>query len=472
MSDTTIDGSTPSAARPATETSADLAEPGTSARAGAPAPEQHGETSTATDSDAFVEIHTDTVDTVDTDDAERASDGEARRWRRAVTIGLIAYVVSRLCVLAGAAVRASQVVVDQRNDGEPEQGAIDLITGVLTSWDGLWYLTLARSGYPTSIPADITFNQPEARAAFFPLYPGAVNVVDRVLPGGDTFAALTLNLVLGSIAVVLVGMLARSVFSTAVAARAMVLMAVFPGSFVLSFAYSEALFLVFAAACLLLLHDERWFLAGLAGALATATRPNGIAIVAACLVAAVIAVWTKRQWSAISSVLLAPVGFVAFQLYVDDTAGESGAWFRVQREAWSEGTSFGITAVTNTVGFLRSPFDSPADALTFLSLFALAIMVFAAWKRRLPPAWIAFSAVVIALMLIPETVTARPRFVYTAFPLLVAVAAWWPRPSPEEVRSGDDQLSLADASWYLMVGLSCAGLAVLTNLYGVFGAIP
>jgi len=397
---------------------------------------------------------------------------ERRRWRRALTIGLVTYVMSRLCVLAGAAVRASQVVVDQRTDGEVEDGAVSLITGVLTSWDGNWYLELARRGYPDAIPPDVTFNQVEARAAFFPLYPGAVNVVDSIAPGGDTVAALLLNLVLGGIAVVLVGMLARTVFSTRVAARAMVLMAVFPGSFVLSFAYSEALFLVLAAACLLLLHDERWFMAGLAAALATATRPNGVAIVAACAVAAGIAIVTKRQWSALWSVLLAPIGFIAFQLYVDDTAGERGAWFRVQREAWSEGTSFGITAVKNTFGFLTSPFDSPADALTFLSLAALGVMLFAAWKQRLPWSWIAFSVVVIALMLIPETVTARPRFVYTAFPLFIAVAAWWPQPSPADVANGDDGLSLADASWYLMVGLSCTGLAVLTTLYGVFGAIP
>lgn len=403
---------------------------------------------------------------------------EKDRWRRALLIGLLAYVVSRLCVLAGAAVRASQLVVDQREEaadalaaGEPvvaEEGAVSLITSVLTSWDGRWYLELVRLGYPDSIPSNITYDQLEARAAFFPMYPGAVRVLDALLPGGDTLAALVLNTVLGAIAMVLVGLLARRVFDTTVAARSMVLFSIFPGSFVLSFAYSEALFIVFAASCLLLLLDEQWLLAGLAAALATATRPNGVAIVAACVVAAAIAIKTKRQWSSLISVLLAPVGFVGFQLYVDDTAGESGAWFRVQREAWSEGTSFGATAVKNTFGFITSPFDSPADALTFLSLVALGIMIFAAWQKRLPLPWIAFSAVIIALMLIPETVTARPRFVFTAFPLLIAVAAWWPRPAAD----ADPDLSWERHSWNFAIILCGAGLAVLTNLYGVFGAIP
>ncbi len=404
--------------------------------------------------------------------SEPGTRSERDQWRRAVTVGLLAYLVSRLCVLGGAIVRASQIVIDQRKDNEPEDGAVELITSVFTSWDGRWYLELIRRGYPDQIPDNITYEQTEARAAFFPMYPGAVRALDSILPGGDTAAALLLNFVLGGIAVVLVGLLARRVFSSSVAARAMVLFAVFPGSFVLSFAYSEALFIVFAASCLLLLLDEQWLLAGLAAALTTATRPNGVAIVFACLVASAIAIKTKRHWMSLIAVILAPLGFIGFQLYVDDTAGERGAWFRVQREAWSEGTSFGVTAVENTFGFVTSPFDSTADALTVLSLAALAVMVYAAWKKRLPLPWVAFSVVVIALMLIPETVTARPRFVFTAFPLFIALAAWWPQPAPASRDEDDDSLSWERQSWNFVLVTCGAGLAVLTNLYAVFGAIP
>lgn len=425
----------------------------------------------ADEHDAVVETPASSTAAGHSPDAGETS--ERDRWRRALTIGLLAYVVSRLCVLGGAIVRASQMVIDQRRDNEPEDGAVDLITRVFTSWDGRWYLELVRLGYPERIPDNITYEQTEARAAFFPMFPGAVRALDSILPGGDTAAALLLNFVLGGIAVVLVGLLARRVFSASVAARAMVLFAVFPGSFVLSFAYSEALFIVFAASCLLLLLDEQWLLAGLAAALATATRPNGVAIVFACLVASIIAIRNKREWSSLLAVVLAPLGFIGFQLYVDETAGERGAWFRVQREAWSEGTSFGVTAVENTFGFLTSPFDSTADALTFLSLGALAVMMFAVWKKRLPLPWVAYSLVIIALMLVPETVTARPRFVFTAFPLFIAVAAWWPQPAARgRDDDGDDSLSWERQSWNFVLVTCGAGLAVLTNLYAVFGAIP
>lgn len=390
-------------------------------------------------------------------------------WRRALTVGLAAYVVSRLCVIAGTAVRAAQLVVDARTDGEPEPNAATVIGQVLTSWDGNWYLEIVRGGYPSSVPANISYEQLEARAAFFPLYPWLTRVLDVVLPGGDTLAALLLNFVLGAVSVVLVGILARRLYGIGVAARAMTLYAIFPGSVVLSFAYSEALLIVLAAACLILLLDERWLLAGLTAALATAARPNGIALVAACAVASFFAIRRSRDWTSLVAVALSPLGFVFFQWYVGSIADENWVWFRVQREAWAEGTSFGATAVTNTFDFVTNPLSSPTDALTALSMMALIGMSYCAWKVRLPWVLVAFCAVVVALMLIPETVTARPRFVFTAFPLLIAVAAWWPEPQHE---LDHRRASWEYAGWDLTLVLCGAGLAALTGLYAVFGVIP
>ena len=416
-----------------------------------------------------------TTHMTDTSHDPRSSDSEVSApvvgpsWHRALVVGLAAYAVSRLCVIAGTAVRAAQLAVDARADGEAEPSAGSVITEVLTSWDGLWYLEIVRGGYPSNVPANITYEQLEARAAFFPLYPWMARVVDAVLPGGDTFAALFLNFVLGAVSVVLVGILARRLYGVSVAARAMTLYAIFPGSVVLSFAYSEALLIVLAAACLILLLDERWLWAGLAAALATAARPNGVAVVAACAVASFIAIRRSRDWFSLLAVALAPIGFVFFQWYVGSTADEKWVWFRVQREAWAEGTSFGATAVTNTFGFLSNPLSSPTDALTALTMLALLGMVYCAWRVRLSWVLVSYCAVIVALMLIPETVTARPRFLFTAFPFFIAVAAWWPEPKSEPDHR---RASWEYAGWDLTLVLCGAGLAALTGLYGVFGVIP
>lgn len=379
-------------------------------------------------------------------------------WRSYLQRAAIAYVLSRLCVLAGAAIVAAGEVAEANREGLPRpRNAVGLLLEVFTSWDGQWYLRIVRDWYPATIPADVTYEMPEARAAFFPVYPMLVRGADWILPGGDTFASLAVNLVLSLVAIYAIGLLARELFGDRVAYRTMVLMAVFPGSFVLSFAYSEATLLAVAAGCLLALQRRHWLVAGALAAVGTAVRPNGLALVAACAVAALLAIRSDRQWKALVAPLLAPLGFVSFQAYLYLHTGE-WAWFRVQTEAWDEGTSFGWTAVKNTVEAFIRPLSSPTDLITAVSVIAMVVMVVILWKRRLPLPLVAFVVVVLALMILPATVTARPRFLYTAFPLLIAVAAWWP----------DDR----DEEWTALLALCSAGLVTLTGLYGVLGAIP
>jgi hypothetical protein len=404
-----------------------------------------------------------------------AAETQARRksqWAKLVKRASIAYVLSRLCVVAGAAVVAAQRVVQDRTDGIPRpRNAVGRITEVLTSWDGKWYFALIRDSYPSHIPPHITWDENQARTAFFPIFPDLVRAFDRVLPGGDVFAALVLNFLLGAIAVYLVGLLTRTVFDDRVAYRAMLLMAFFPGSFVLSFAYSEATLLAFAAGCLLCLQHRKWLLAGTLAALGAATRPNGIALIAACGVAAFIAIRQRREWRSLLALLIAPSGFIGFHLFLWRRTGEKLAWFRVQREAWAEGTSFGLTAIRRTVEAFTRPLASPTDIITAVSFLAMLVLIYMAWKKRLPWPMVAYSTVVLILMLAPSTVTARPRFLYTAFPLLISAAAWI-RDIEIAHEHDTEELSSGHELWTVMLALCAAGLVTLTGLYGVFSVIP
>ena len=84
--------------------------------------------------------------------------------------------------------------------------------------------------------------------------------------------------------------------------------------------------------------------------------------------------------------------------------------------------------------------------------------LWALFKAKLPAPVVAYTVVVVALMLLPSTVTARPRFLYAAFPLLIAAAAVWP--------DDDDQW------WALGLSLCGGGLVAVTALYGLHAAIP
>ena len=133
-------------------------------------------------------------------------------------------------------------------------------------------------------------------------------------------------------------------------------------------------------------------------------------------------------------------------------------WFRVQEEAWSEGVGFGWTALRHTYDAIASPLGSATNVITALCVVATVAGLWALFKAKLPPPVVAYTLVVVGLMLLPSTVTARPRFLYTAFPLLIAVAAVWP--------DDDEQW------WALGLSLCGAGLVAVTALYGLHAAIP
>jgi hypothetical protein len=404
----------------------------------------------------------------------RAIHHDTAAWRLALRKAGLIYLFSRMCVAVGAAIVAAELKADENKRvadfpkalwadphyaSKPIPGsAFRPILDVLTSWDGVWYLRIVRDGYPHVVRPHVTYSVADARAAFFPLYPMLVRLVDVVLPGGDTIAALVVNFILGAVAIWLIGLLARELFNIDVAERTMALVALFPGSFVLSFAYTEALLLVLAAACMWFILKRNWWLAGLFAALGTATRPNGLALVAACVVASFLAIRERREWLSLVAVLASPLGFIGFQLWLGNHTGEPGVWFRVQTEAWGEGTSFGVTALRRTWEALSQPLTSPTNIITGVSVATLILLLWFVHKHRLPWFMVAYVAVVVLLMLLPETVTARPRFVFTAFPLFISAGAWF---------------SKDHRDWWPYVLSACAaGLVGLTGLYGVYGAIP
>ena len=95
---------------------------------------------------------------------------------------------------------------------------------------------------------------------------------------------------------------------------------------------------------------------------------------------------------------------------------------------------------------------------TALCVLATIGGLYALKRAKLPAPILTYTLVVLVLMVAPATVTARPRFLFTAFPALIAIAAVWP----------DD-----DRDWWpLLLGGCGAGLVAVTALYGLFAAIP
>jgi hypothetical protein len=412
--------------------------------------------------------------TTDTATTTARTNDRPAAWKGALRRSALVYLFSRLCVMLGGAIVAAELGADQLRQkvdfpdasfADPDyasraipRNAFKVIVDVLTSWDGAWYLRIIRDGYPRHVQPHVTYLVEDARAAFFPTYPNLVRLIDQVIPGHEVFAALFVNFVLGALAIWLVGLIARRLYDVEIAEKAMVLMALFPGSFVLSFAYSEALLIVVAAACLLCLMKRQWWAGGVLAAIGTATRPNGLALCLACAVAALLAIRDEREWRALAAPALSPIGFILFQVWLGVHAHESAVWFRVQRQAWNEGTSFGFTAIRRSALAVVHPLSSPADLITAVCVLTMLALLWMLWAHRLPLPLVAYVAGVLLLMLLPKTVTARPRFLYTAFPLLIPAAVYFQRRGRQ--------------LWPYALAACAAGLVGLAGLYGVLGAIP
>ena len=291
----------------------------------------------------------------------------------------------------------------------------------LSPADGLWYLNVAKNGYPHHL---VTNNGSIAQSTlgFFPGYPLLMRWTSDVLPIGLRTAGLVWATASGAAVAVLLWILVRRLAGAETADASVVLLCFFPGSFVFSTVYGEGLLLVCALVCLLALLDRKWLLAGVAAGLAGAIRPNGIVLAACCAWAAFVAVRQRREWRALVAPLLAPAGVIAFFAFLWARAGTPLAYYRTQRHAWGERVDFGVGTWHRLVFVLHHGGRDLNILISTLGLIFLAATAVLLWRWR-PPAVITIYAVGIALLAVMSSdVGPRPRFVLTAFPFLVAFA--------------------------------------------------
>lgn len=290
----------------------------------------------------------------------------------------------------------------------------------LSTWDGAWFLRAAGHGWPATMPR-VDGHLIASTIAFFPLFPLLLRGLHDVTGLSSAVVGLWVSALAGLGATLAVGALTRSYADDASARRASLLFALAPGGFVFSLVYNEGIVITLAALALWALTRERWWLAGVVGAVSTALSPAGLILLAPAAWVAV-GELRRRRWAALVAPILTPTGFLAWMGYLWAHTGTLGAWSRTERAGWKSYPS--LLYPLRVVGkFVTNPISpTMTGQLLILGTAVTVAGLVVVWRER-PPAPIAVYALTAAVVFaISAPVGLRPRFVMLVFPIVMSVA--------------------------------------------------
>lgn len=195
---------------------------------------------------------------------------------------------------------------------------------VFSAWDSESYRKIATFGYFSDN------NQLPAEIAFFPLLPLAINLLMRLGFSFEIAGTLINNLAFFGTLIILYQWVEK--FHGITVARWVTAVFAFnPFSIFGTVIYTEGLFFFFSTLALKSFDDKRYFLAAFSGALATATRITGLALIPAFIIMA----WLEKRsiWAYIAAILTS-LGTICYGIYCWITLNNPLAFISVQFEVW------------------------------------------------------------------------------------------------------------------------------------------
>ncbi|MFF2020717.1 hypothetical protein ACFVW2_02735 [Streptomyces sp. NPDC058171] len=326
---------------------------------------------------------------------------------------LLAYAAVRLTGLALLA------VVSAATDGD----GLHRLSG---RWDAVWYQRIAENGYGYEVR--LADGSVHSDLAFFPLLPALERGLSAVLPLDVAGAGLLVSWLASLVAAWGIYAVGARVYGPRAGILLAALWGAYPTAFVQSMAYTETLFTALAAWALYAVLADRWIAAGLLCSAAGLTRPTAAALIAAI---GVTALWRlvsayraggalRGHARMIAGVCLAPLGWLAYIVFVAVHEGRPFAYFDVQA-GWNNRIDGGVALAS----FVVEQFGR--NVLAGLGLCAaFGLLFWVGWlclRQRQPlPVAVYGTAVVVISLIGSGYFGSRPRLMMPAFPLLLPAA--------------------------------------------------
>jgi hypothetical protein len=321
---------------------------------------------------------------------------------------VVGWVLAIKLLLFIFGVKSFQVLQNQRVIG------VKAWLEIWNRWDSLHYLHLAQSGYSAS---DIL------KAWFYPLFPWSVRLF-AYLTGDYLISALVVSGLASVFAAVFLQRLVALDHSPVIARRAVWFFLIFPTAYFFHIGYTESLFLALGLGSLLAARTDRWWLAGVLGALCWMTRAPGIVLVPTLAVEAAHQCWTTRRWNwRWLWIALVPAGFGVYLLVNWHVTGDAFTFLRMRQKLFAMTTSWPWIGIKSAIGSLhRNPEESEivgAQELFFTVLSLLCTIV--SWIKLRPvyamwmtANWLLFTSVTF--------LESTPRYALTLFPIFILFA--------------------------------------------------
>ncbi|MDX5576491.1 hypothetical protein ACWGBY_28320 [Streptomyces griseus] len=303
-------------------------------------------------------------------------------------------------------------------------------------WDSVWYQRIAENGYGFTVT--LPDGSVHADLAFFPLLPALERGLSEVTPLTLGGAGLLVAWTAGLVAAWGIFAVGAHLYGRRTGVVLAALWGVYPTAFVQSMAYTETLFTALAAWALYAVLKGRWIVAGALTVLAGLTRPTAAALIAALAITA--AVTLVREYRAgdsggdggggdgigpvlrrnarmIAGVALAPLGWLAYVVFVAVREGSPFAYFDVQAQ-WGNNIDGGRALAAFIVGL---PWPAALGLCAALGLLGWLVVLCVRQRQPLPVLVYALTIVVISLIG-AGYFGSRPRLMMPAFPLLLPPA--------------------------------------------------
>lgn len=284
------------------------------------------------------------------------------------------------------------------------------------NFDGVLYLKIVEEGY-------YKFSQ-----AFFPLYPIIISAIGRIVPFPSWINGISVSLVCFFAGLCLLyGDIYKK--NKSHAWWTIVFIVAFPTSFFFSAVYTEGLFFLLSILVYIFSEKRKWFLCGIFGALASATRLFGVLLLIYVLLEYIFSKPSKVKIFDIISIFFIPFGFLCYIAYLYIYHNDPLLFFHLQPLFGAHRTGDSFVLLPQVIWrygkILFTAFLQPTPVSYFVSVLEIVatffgyLLLWFGWKMKERLSLIVYGVIALTLPTLTGTFSSVPRYLLCIFPLFL-----------------------------------------------------